>query len=198
MTNPEMRLGDSIIQDLRTTGDADFGKSRSIFVHTDQETFGVPLPAIKKLVKKHLKAYELERTPIPLQEEAMYLLEQPVFDSKIAGIQILAALSEEQVFADTKTIEGIIKYTPGWALVDTLATDVVATMIKNNPDETGSLIDWAMSDDNWLRRCSIVSLIKARGYIKDWSGYKKRILDQLSDESDPYVKKAIKWLKLTA
>lgn len=197
MTNPETRLGDLIIQDLRRTGNAVFGENRSMFINTIQETFGVPLPIIRKLVKKHLRSYALDRTPFPLEGEAMYLLEQPIFDSKIAGIQILAVISEEKLLTDTKTIEEVIKYTTGWALVDTLATDVVAIILRDNPDEADSLIDWVSSDDNWLRRCSIVSLIKARDYIKDWSRYKKLMLDQLVYESDPYVKKAIKWLKST-
>ncbi len=197
MTHPETRLGDLIIQDLRKTGDAALGESRSVFVNTDQETFGVPLPAIRKLVRKHLRGYAFDIISYPLEKEAVYLLEQPIFDIKIAGIQILAFISEEKLLADAKLIEGVIGYTTGWALVDTLATDVVATILRNNPNEVDSLIDWISSDDNWLRRCSIVSLIKAKDSIKDWARYKKLILDQLSHETDPYVKKAVKWLKST-
>lgn len=197
MTSPETRLGDLIIQDLRKTGDIAFGESRSAFVNTDQETFGVPLPAIRKLVRKHLREFTIDRTSSPLKDEAIYLLEQPIFDSKIAGIQILAVISEEQLLTNTRIVDEVIKYTTGWALVDTLATDVVASILKNNPDEVDSLIDWASSDDNWLRRCSIVSLIKAKVHIKNWAGYKKFILDQLTGENDPYVKKAVKWLKST-
>ena len=172
MTSPEIRLGVLILQDLQRTSNAAFGESRSVFVNANQETFGVPLPTIRKLVIKHLKAYESGSEASLLEEEAMYLLEQPVFDSKVAGIQILAALSEEQVLVDTKTIKEVIKHTTGWALVDTLATDVVANILKNNPNEAESLLDWVSSNDNWLRRCSIVSLIKAKDYIKDWARYK--------------------------
>lgn len=197
MTNPETRLGDLIIQDLRRTGNIAFGESRSVFVNTDQETFGVPLPAIRKLVRKHLREYAVDRTPSPLKDEAIYLLEQPIFDSKIAGIQILAVISEEKLLTDIKVVEEVIKCTTGWALVDTLATDVVASILRNNPDEVDSLVDWVSSDDNWLRRCSIVSLIKAKDSISDWGRYKKIMLDQLAQESDPYVKKAIKWLRST-
>lgn len=197
MTNPETRLGDLIIQDLHGMGDIGFGKRRSTFINADQETFGVPLPAIRELVKKHLRGYVFDKAPSPLEGEATYLLEQPIFDSKIAGIQILAVISEKKLLADTKVIEGVIKYTTGWALVDTLATDVVAAILRNNPDEAGSLIDWVSSNDNWLRRCSIVSLIKAKDYIKDWAKYKQFMLDRLTQERDPYVKKAVKWLKST-
>lgn len=197
MTSPETRLGDLIIQDLRRTGNIAFGESRSVFVNTNQETFGVPLPAIRKLVRKHLRESTIDRAPSPLKDEAIYLLEQPIFDSKIAGIQILAVMSEEKLLTDTGVIEDVIGYTTGWALVDTLATDVVAAILENSPDEVNSLINWASSDDSWLRRCSIVSLIKAKGYIKDWNRYKKFMLDQLTCESDPYVKKAVKWLKST-
>jgi len=197
MTHSETRLGDVIIQDLRRTGDTAFGESRSVFINTDQETFGVPLPAIKKLVRKHLRGYAFDRTLSPLEEEAIYLLEQPIFDSKIAGIQILAVISEKQLLTNTRVVEEVIKYTTGWALVDTLATDVIAIILRNNPNEVDSLIDWVSSNDNWLRRCLIVSLIKAKDYISDWEKHKKIVLDQLTHENDPYVKMAIKWLKST-
>lgn len=197
MTNSEIRLGNLIDQDLYRMGDEGFGKSRSKFINTDQETYGVPLPTIKKLVRKYLNEYTLDSDPSSLEKEAMYLLEQPIFDSKIAGIQILAVMSEEKLLTDTKIIERVIQHMQGWALVDTLATDVTAIILKNNPDEVNSLIVWTKSDNNWLRRCSIVSLIKTKDHIKNWGKYKKLILDKLAHEDDLYVRKAIKWLKST-
>lgn len=197
MTNSEIRLGNLIDQDLYRMGDEGFGKSRSKFINTDQETYGVPLPAIKKLVGKYLSEYTLDNKPSSLEKEAMYLLEQPIFDSKIAGIQILSVMSKEKLLADTKVIEKVVQHTTDWALVDTLATDVVAVILKNNPNEINSLIDWTKSDNSWLRRCSIVSLIKAKNHIIDWNKYKKLVLNKLIHEDDPYVKKAIKWLKST-
>ena len=197
MTNSEIKLGNLIDQDLYRMSDVEFGKSRSKFINTDQETYGVPLPTIKKLVRKYLNEYTLDSDPSSLEKEAMYLLEQPIFDSKIAGIQILSIMSEEKLLADTKIIEGVIQYTTDWALVDTLATDVVAVILRNNPNEVDSLIDWTKSDNNWLRRCSIVSLIKTKDHIKNWKEYKRDMLDRLIHENDPYVKKSIKWLKST-
>lgn len=197
MTNFETRLGDLIIQDLCRAGNTVFGEKRLVFINTNQETYGVPLPEIRKLVNKHLRGYGLDRIHFSLEGEAIYLIEQPIFDSKIAGIQILAVISKEKQLTDTKIIDDVIKYTPGWALVDTLATDVVATILKNNPSGVSSLINWTLSNNNWLKRCSIVSLIKAKDYIKDWIGYKELVLDQLAHEDDLYVKKAVKWLKST-
>jgi 3-methyladenine DNA glycosylase AlkD len=197
MTNSEIKLGNLIDQHLYRIGNEGFGKSRSKFINTDQETYGVPLPAIKKLVRKYLNEYTLDGKSSSLEKEAMYLLEQPIFDSKIAGIQILAVMSEEKLLADTKVIKKIIQYTTDWALVDTLATDVVTVILKNNPNEVDSLIGWAKSDNSWLRRCSIVSLIKTKDHIRNWGEYKKLLLNNLTHENDPYVKKAIKWLKST-
>lgn len=197
MINSEIRLGNLIDQDLYRMSDVEFGKSRSKFINTDQETYGVPLPTIKKLVRKYLNEYTLDSDPSSLEREAIYLLEQPIFDSKIAGIQVLSTMSKENLLVDIKIIEEVIQYTTGWALVDTLATDVVAVILKNNPNEINSLIDWTKSDNSWLRRCSIVSLIKAKDHIIDWNKYKKFILNKLIHEDDPYVKKAIKWLKST-
>ena len=106
-------------------------------------------------------------------------------------------MSKEKLLADTKVIEKVVQHTTDWALVDTLATDVVAVILKNNPNNINSLIDWTKSDNSWLRRCSIVSLIKAKNHIIDWNKYKKLVLNKLIHEDDPYVKKAIKWLKST-
>lgn len=197
MERPKTRLADLIIQDLRRTGNTKFGESRLIFINIHQKSLGVPLPTIRKLVKKHLRTYVLDKRLPSLEGEALYLLEKPTFDSKIAGIEILSAISKEKLLTNTKVVDKIIKYTTGWALVDTLATNVVAIILKNNPNEVDSLIDWISSNDNWLRRCSIVSLIKARNYIKDWVRYKKLILNRLAHERDPYVKKAFKWLQST-
>lgn len=177
--------------------DVEFGKSRSKFINTSQKTYGVPLPTIKKLVRKYLNEYTLDSDPSSLEREAIYLLEQPIFDSKIAGIQVLSTISKENLLVDIKIIEKVVQHTTDWALVDTLATDVVAVILKNNPNEVDSLIDWAKSDNSWLRRCSIVSLIKAKNHIIDWNKYKKLVLNKLIQEDDPYVKKAIKWLKST-
>lgn len=193
----EIKLGNLIDQDLYRIGNKGFGESRSKFINTDQETYGVPLPTIKKLVRKYLNEYTLDSDSSSLEREAIYLLEQPIFDSKIAGIQVLSTMSKENLLVDIKIIEKVVQYTTGWALVDTLATDVVAVILKNNPNEINSLIDWTKSDNSWLRRCSIVSLIKAKNHIIDWNKYKKLLLNNLTHENDPYVKKAIKWLKST-
>lgn len=190
-----MRLSGLIIRDLQVSVDDKFGESRARFINSNQETYGVSLPVIRRITSKQTKSSSLGKNA--LISEARYLIKQKTFDCKIAGIEILAYIQNSGAQIDIEIVENLIQDLPGWALIDTLSTDVVSNILKGNPTKVSIMLTWAKSDNNWLRRCAVVSTIKAKSQLENWNKHKEQLLGLLVNEKDRNVRKAIKWLEST-
>ena len=166
-----MKLSNKIILVLSGISDSEFAKRRTKYLKTGYRTLGIPVSKVRTLTNNCSLQYLIKTSPESFKKEALRLIKHPFFDFKIAGIVLLGIISKKKALKDLRIINEIIYYLKGWALVDTLATDVVAKIIKNYPKNARFLIDWTLSENSDLRRCAIVSLIKSEKYIKNWCRY---------------------------
>jgi 3-methyladenine DNA glycosylase AlkD len=82
-----------------------------------------------------------------------------------------------------------------WDLVDQFGTKLCSELVKRNFSLLETFNQWTISDDFWIRRLSLVCLIRLRNVqlsSDQWSEV-EAILIQLWNDSEYYVQKAMAW-----
>jgi 3-methyladenine DNA glycosylase AlkD len=119
----------------------------------------------------------------------------PVFERRLAASFVL----EHQVGAlgvdDLSLVERLLREAGTWALVDNLAPNVAGPIFDASPDAAGVVLDrWNVDDDFWLRRASVLALLRPlRAGGGDWDRF-CRYADVLWEEREFFVRKALGWV----
>ena len=87
----------------------------------------------------------------------------------------------------------ISNYCNNWEIVDSLCLSIMAPLINKYPGIIPEVLDWASSPNLWVRRCSIVSLVKlARNGEKLDAVYS--IIEKLLLDTNNLIQKPNGWL----
>jgi 3-methyladenine DNA glycosylase AlkD len=73
--------------------------------------------------------------------------------------------------------------------------EVVVRIIKNSPNKIKRLNAWIKSENVWLRRAALVTMVKLKNKIENWYKIALQMLSYLTKEKEPTVRKAINWLR---
>jgi 3-methyladenine DNA glycosylase AlkD len=95
--------------------------------------------------------------------------------------------------ADLALVEGLIRDSGTWALVDGLAGDVVAGIRIADPSVEPVLDRWATDADFWLRRASLLAELRAARVGGDLAPFLRRA-DSMLGEKEFFIRKAIGWV----
>jgi 3-methyladenine DNA glycosylase AlkD len=96
---------------------------------------------------------------------------------------------------DLDLAERLIRESNTWALVDNLAPNVAGPIFERDPDGAGPILDrWNSDDDFWLRRASVLALLRPlRAGAGDWDRF-CRYADALWSDKEFFVRKALGWV----
>jgi 3-methyladenine DNA glycosylase AlkD len=78
----------------------------------------------------------------------------------MASVELLIARTRSLEAADMQVLETYVRESKTWALVDGLATSVVGPVVERHPMAPRSLDRWARDGDFWVRRASLLALLK--------------------------------------
>jgi 3-methyladenine DNA glycosylase AlkD len=97
-----------------------------------------------------------------------------------------------------KILEGIDKYLPllyTWDLVDQFGMRICSELLKNNFQYIKIFSSWILSRDFWIRRLSLVSLVRLRNtkLTPDQWIVIEKMLRTLWEDEEYYVYKAMSW-----
>ena len=92
-------------------------------------------------------------------------------------------------------MEGFLRTSGTWALVDGLAADVMGSLVERAPELLATLDRWATDDDFWIRRSALLSLLVPlrRGDTTQFArfgGY----ADAMLADREFFIRKAIGWV----
>ena len=156
------------------------------FNPSSQRIYGVKVPVLNEIAKK-IKGDDFE-----LVEK---LWESGAFEEKLLAAKILGRICKKD---PDKTLKIIKKMVPGisdWGVCDTLATQGIRKIAQEKQKELFELSrKHVLSKNFWQRRFGLVLLINfaqnkhSKKDIKD-------ILRKVENDKEPYIKKAITWLK---
>lgn len=123
------------------------------------------------------------------------LISQPELEVKLVSIIFLKNYIDDL----RPDIQNRIKkwllsnYCNNWEIVDSLCLSIIAPLINKYPEIIPELLDWSKSPNLWVRRSSIVSLVKLARHSEKLDVVYSLIEQLLSDTND-LIQKANGWL----
>jgi 3-methyladenine DNA glycosylase AlkD len=96
---------------------------------------------------------------------------------------------------DELGLEHLLRTARTWAYVDSLAADVIGTLVSSAPKAWDRVLDrWAADEDFWIRRSALLALlVPLRHGGGDFERF-ARYADAMLDEREFFIRKAIGWV----
>jgi 3-methyladenine DNA glycosylase AlkD len=156
------------------------------FAPTVKKQYGVKVVVLNELVKR------IREPDFELVEK---LWKSGNYEERLLASKILGKICKTNPTKTLKLIQKFSKDISDWVVCDTLATQGIRKIISLKQKEIFEISKKLVkSKDLWQRRFALVLLIN---FAKDKSFRQKieEILEKVKDDKEPYVKKAIIWLK---
>ena len=184
---------DAIIAELRPAGRPERAVQEKAYLKSDLHFLGVGVPATRTVVRAWCRAHP-ELGHDDLTALAASLWADPVFECRMAAQMLLIQNPDLLGPPDIPLIERMLREARTWALVDALTCDLMGPLTERHP-ELGTVLDrWATDPDFWIRRSALLSLLlPLRRGAGDFDRF-SRYADQLLDEKEFFIRKAIGWV----
>jgi 3-methyladenine DNA glycosylase AlkD len=183
----------AIERDIRAAGTPERAASERAYLKSSLEFAGTTVPVLRT----QLRAWRRDRPGLTrgaLVEVVTALWSRPVFECRLAAVLLLADRRELLTQADAPLVEDLLRASGTWALVDSLAADVMGSLVERYPELTATLDRWAGDEDFWLRRSALLALlVPLRRGVGDFGRF-ARYADQMLAEREFFVRKAIGWV----
>jgi len=184
-----------IRNDLADAADPETKASEQRFFKDGTASYGVKTTTVNNIAKTYLAQVKAAHTS---KAEIFGLCDQLWASGYLEEALVACVLSESQHAVteptDLAVFEGwVFRYVTNWATCDTLCNHTVGDLLTRFPDLAERLIDWAASDQRWVKRAAAVSLIVPvrRGLFHPLAF---RIADMLLRDGDDMVQKGYGWL----
>jgi alkylated DNA nucleotide flippase Atl1/3-methyladenine DNA glycosylase AlkD len=178
---------------LRPLGTARRSAGAKAYLKSDLEFFGVDTPALRREARAWLRAHRgAGRAALTSLVKALW--RRPVHELRAFAVELLMARQQLLDAADIELLESLLRRSGTWAYVDPIAIQVAGPLVERHP-ELGAVLDrWSADPDFWLRRASLLALLRplARGG-GDWRRF-VRYADAMLEEREFFVRKAIGWV----
>lgn len=161
-------------------------ESAKKFVPTIKKQYGAKALVLNELTKK------IKEPDFVLVEK---LWQSGVFEERLLAAKILGKFNNKDPERTLELIKRFSKDISDWAVCDTLATQGIRKIIRLKQKEIFEISKKLIKSKNlWQRRFAIVLLIN---FTKDKNLREEieKILKKVENDKEPYVKKAIVWLK---
>ena len=178
---------------IRAAGTRERAVSEQAYLKIGLEFTGTAVPAARVIVRSWRRGHP-DLTRDLLTGVAAALWARPVFDCRMAALLLLADQRALLTAADVPLLERLLRDSGTWALVDSLAADVMGSLVERYPELTGTLDRWSTDPDFWLRRSAMLALlVPLRRGDGDFERF-ARYADELLDEREFFIRKAIGWV----
>jgi len=159
-------------------------------------SLGIPLKQVRETISRvYEENPEIDgKVCVGIAEK---LLTREFYEEKISAILLLGRSIKDGQVVNFSVLERLMNlYIDEWSLCDTFATEVLARRLQADWD-TGQkvLIKWSKSQNEWLRRCALVGLVKCKGKVPNWQEFSQAFLANFKQEDKRIVKKAVAWVK---
>jgi 3-methyladenine DNA glycosylase AlkD len=185
---------EQIVSALRAAGRPERAEGEKAYLKSDLEFWGVGVPGTRAVVRA-----VLPKRPAPAHDLVVAVAEalwaEPVHERRLAACELLVLHVARLGPADLVVVERLLREARTWALVDLLAPDVAGPIVVAHPHAGGAVLDrWNGDDDFWLRRASVLALLRPlRAGGGDWERF-ARYADVLWEEKEFFVRKALGWI----
>ncbi len=143
--------------------------------------------SIREIRKYYTKIWKNAPAEKMLSLGAILLFE---YDLRIFSYELVHHHKEAMKAIEPGQVERLGKGMSSWADTDTFAQYIVGPAWKNRRIPDSMLLNWAKSDDVWLRRTALVATIYLKGDVKRMLRFSKMMV---GDHEDMIVK-ALSWV----
>jgi 3-methyladenine DNA glycosylase AlkD len=176
--------------ELKEAGTPERAAGEKRYLKSDFAFLGSTLGDMRRVAKSFAKNEQLGHDDlIALVQE---LWSKPVFERRMVAVILLELHAPELGPNDLPVIEGLIRESRTWALVDALAGDVVSEMAVRHRLKQ-KLDRWAKDNDFWIRRSSLLAELKPLKMGSPFQPFAVRA-DAMLDETEFFIRKAIGWV----
>lgn len=195
VTLPE-RLASQVRTQLAGQADPVRAEGEKRYLKSDIEHYGVPVPAVRKIVK----AVRKDQPALAHDDVvalARHLWDDRVHECRLAAALLLRAYVDRLQAVDADLLEELIRESRTWALVDVLAGDVGGRLLLGHPEVEVAYRRWGKDNDMWVRRSGILGFLVP---LRDPQRHDQYfpVLTEIADNvlTDPrfFVRKAIGWV----
>jgi 3-methyladenine DNA glycosylase AlkD len=178
---------------IRAAGTPERAVSERAYLKLGLEFTGTAVPAARAVVRAWRRDHP-DLTREELTGVAAALWSRPVFDCRMAALLLLADQRALLTASDVPLVERLLRDSGTWALVDSLAADVMGSLVERYPELSATLDRWSADPDFWLRRSALLALlVPLRRGAGDFERF-ARYADRMLDEREFFIRKAIGWV----
>lgn len=179
---------------LRAAGTPERAASEQNYLKSRREFAGTAVPASRAIVTGWRRAHPGLTGPEVMAVAAALWL-RPIFECQIAAVLLLADRRTLLTAADAPQLEQMLRTAGTWALVDSLAADVMGSLVERFGELYPMLDRWAADENFWIRRSALLALLVPlrRG---DPAGFGRfgGYADAMLAEREFFIRKAIGWV----
>jgi 3-methyladenine DNA glycosylase AlkD len=194
LPSPETVARDTLAL-LRARADPVRARGAEAYFKETIRAFGVRATDIRQIATGVWRRVEKEWTVADAVRLCELLLPRPELEAKGVAILVLHRFRKTYPRALLDTIHGWLAgdLLANWASVDALCPEVVGALVAAHPPLLRRLEAWASADNRWVRRASLVSLLK----LTRRPEYRDAVYAMARrhfDSDDDLVQKAAGWL----
>jgi 3-methyladenine DNA glycosylase AlkD len=178
---------------LRRRGNAERAEGAKAYLKIDLRFLGVDAAGIRATAREVCERNsDMGHDDIVAVVRALWDI--PCFDMRAVGVGLLERRPDLLGPADLDLLEGLLRRSKTWALVDWLSTKVTAPIVSDHPGTREVLRRWSRDDDFWIRRSSMLSLLPdLRAGEGDFELFAS-VASQMIEEREFFIRKAIGWV----
>jgi 3-methyladenine DNA glycosylase AlkD len=178
---------------LREAGTAERARQEKAYLKSDLEFAGVAVPVMRAIVRSWCADHPgLSHDHLTAVARALWA--SPLYESRQSAALLLELRSGMLEAPDMTLLEGLLRDSRTWALVDGLAANVAGPLVERYPELAATLDRWAADDDFWLRRSALLALLRPlRRGDGDFERF-ARYADVMLEEKEFFIRKAIGWV----
>ena len=186
-------FADSIERELEGLATPGRAPKEKAYLKSELRHLGTSVPAIRKVVKGARRAFpDLDHHELIALVRALW--SEPVHERRMAAVEFLVLCGSLLRAEDVGLVEELIRESQTWALVDTLAVSVSGDLVERHPSLNTVLDRWSADADLWIRRSSLLALLRPlRRGEGDFERF-ARYADAMLDEEEFFIRKAIGWV----
>ncbi len=186
-------VANELATELEAGGSEDRAVNEKRYLKSELTHYGVSVPVIRKLARRFAREHK-DVSKAELIGLTTELWDRDVYELRKLAVNILAARVEVLDVSDVDFIEGFLRRSHTWALIDDLAMNVVAPMLSLSLRTERIRSRWSEDDDFWVRRTAMLALLpRLRRGLDGWdefAGY----ADAMLEEEEFFIRKATGWV----
>ena len=182
-----------MLEILKKNADEEYRQGNEMAVPSGLKNIGVRVPSLRKIAKDWLKKNK-DIGDNDFLDLVQTLWQQPIFELRSLALELLMADKNYLKNFDWKLGELWLKDVNNWSHCDFLSTQILGFLVLEKKSHLPKLKSYLKKKGKWFRRSAIVSLIQLIRQKEIKAGEVLKMIDQLADDKDPMIQKAISWV----